>query len=158
MRILGIDPGSLITGYGVIEVVERKAQHIDNGIIRPARGAEYAERLAFIFAQLGDCIRRYQPSVCAIEEVFVAKNVRSALHLGQARGVALLCAAQAGLPIVEYSTRTIKQTVVGNGNATKAQIQFMTARLLGLPETATEDAADALAVAITHAHHGLSSP
>lgn len=151
-RILGIDPGSQITGFGVVEAHGNRLVHVDNGIIRPTKKA-YADRLAYIFDALTAQIAACAPVAVAIEAVFVGKNMRSALHLGQARGVALLCAAKAGLPVHEYATRDVKQAVVGYGNATKQQIQFMTAKLLGLPEPATEDAADALAVAITHARY-----
>lgn len=153
MRILGIDPGSVITGYGVVERVGNRLRHIDNGVIRPPAGAEYPARLAYIYDALRACVERFAPQALAIEEVFVAKNVRSALHLGQARGIALLVAAQGGLPIAEYSTRTVKQSVVGNGAATKEQVQYMVTKLLALPEPPTADAADALAVAITHIYH-----
>ncbi|MBI2345397.1 MAG: crossover junction endodeoxyribonuclease RuvC [Deltaproteobacteria bacterium] len=152
MRIFGIDPGSSITGYGVIDRDGRRLSHIDNGIIRPKVGSPYTARLGTIYDALVKLLRQFAPNTVAIEEVFVAKNVHSALHLGQARGVAILAATQAGCPVHEYPSRTVKQAIVGYGNATKEQIQVMTARLLGLPQTATTDAADALAVAITHAH------
>ncbi len=153
MRILGIDPGSHCTGYGLIDVEGRKLAHLDNGIIEPGKKLALGQRLAVIFEQLSQLVAQHRPTHVAIEEVFYAKNVQSMLSLGQARGIALLVAARAELTIHEYSTRLIKQTVVGHGNATKAQIQFMTAKHLGLPEVAWEDAADALAAAITHAQH-----
>lgn len=153
MRILGIDPGSLTTGYGIIESAGQRLTHIDNGIIRPKRTADNPDRLAYIYEGLVARIAEFRPTMVAIEEIFVAKNIRSALHLGQARGIALLAARQASLPIQAYSARTVKQSLVGNGNATKAQVQFMTAKFLQLSEPAAEDAADALAIAITHAHH-----
>lgn len=153
MKILGIDPGSRITGYGVIEAEGNRYRHLDNGIIRPKTTLASPQRLHEIYIGLCEMITLMQPHCLAIEEVFVAKNARSALVLGQARGIALLAAAQHALPIHEYATRTVKQCVVGNGNARKDQIQFMTQRLLALPEPACEDAADALALAICHAHH-----
>lgn len=152
MRIFGIDPGSTVTGYGIIAIEGNRLRHIDNGIIRPKSSAPYPDRLALIYESLVKLLHQFTPTTVAVEEVFVAKNVRSALHLGQARGVAILAATQAGLPIHEFSTRTVKQAIVGYGNATKEQIQMMTARLLHLPEQAAVDAADALAVAICCAH------
>ncbi len=148
--ILGIDPGSHTTGYGIISAEGSRLLHIDNGLIVPPARASMAERLVCIHHALVECIARYCPTVVAIEEIFFAKNAKSALVLGQARGVAILAAAQAALPVHEYATRQVKQCVVGNGNATKTQIQFMTRQLLKLPEIAAEDAADALAVALTH--------
>ncbi len=148
--VLGIDPGSRITGYGVIEAYGRKTAHIDNGIARPNPRLAHAARLNYIFDKLCQIIAQYSPTEIAIEEVFVSRNVLSALLLGQSRGIALLAAARANLPIYEYSTRLVKQSVVGYGNADKNQIQFMTSKLLKLPEPAAEDAADALAVALTH--------
>lgn len=152
-RILGIDPGSQTTGYGIIEASGQKLIHIDNGIIRTKTRDPHHIRLAYIFDQLQSRIAEFAPDLIAIEQVFVGKNVNSALILGQARGVALLCAARAELPIHEYTTRDVKQTIVGYGNADKSQIQFMTAKLLNLPQVAAEDAADALAVAITHSRY-----
>ncbi|MBI4237170.1 MAG: crossover junction endodeoxyribonuclease RuvC [Deltaproteobacteria bacterium] len=153
MRIIGIDPGSVITGYGVVERQGNRLRHIDNGVIRPRTVATYPARLAHIYDALRACVAQFSPDALAIEEVFVAKNVRSALHLGQARGIALLVAAQSNLTITEYSTRTVKQSVVGNGAATKEQVQYMVTKLLALPEPPSPDAADALAVAIAHAYH-----
>lgn len=155
MRILGFDPGSVCAGYGCIEHHRATNQwhHIDNGVIRPKTTLTHADRLAHIYDRLQQLLITLAPDLFVIEEVFVANNVKSALLLGQARGVALLAAVQAQMPIHEYSARVVKQSIVGNGNATKEQIQFMTARLLKLPEPAATDAADALAIALTHAHH-----
>lgn len=157
MRIFGIDPGSQVTGYGIIQANGTRLQHIDNGVIRPKAKLPYADRLAYIFEHLTKRMAEFRPNFVAIEEVFFSKNPRSALHLGQARGIALLIAAQANITIHEYSTRAVKQAITGYGNATKQQIQFMTAKMLKLPEPAAEDAADALAVAITHAQHARMS-
>ncbi|MBI2343483.1 MAG: crossover junction endodeoxyribonuclease RuvC [Deltaproteobacteria bacterium] len=151
MRILGIDPGSQITGYGIIEGYGSRCRHIDNGVIRPKTTATYSARLHHIYHQLLEVIATYQPNEVAIESLFYAKNPKSTLQLGQARGVAILAVTEAGLPLHEYSTRLVKQSVVGHGNATKAQVQYMTAKLLQLPAVAAEDAADALAVALLHA-------
>lgn len=156
MRIFGIDPGSTVTGYGVIDIAGAKTHHIDNGVVRPKAGRPYLERLHHIFVELERLLAQFRPSVVAIEQVFLAKNAHSALQLGQARGVALLAAARAGCLVHEYATRTVKQSIVGVGSATKQQIQFMISKQLALPEAPAEDAADALAIALTHAR--LQSP
>lgn len=156
MRILGIDPGSYRTGYGLIDVAGRQVRHVDNGVIAPGQRLKLPARLVYIFEQLGQIIATHRPSCAVVEEIFFAKNVQSMVSLGQARGVAILAAARAELQVHEYSPRLVKQTVVSYGNASKAQIQFMTAKFLSLSEVASEDAADALAVAITHAHHQLA--
>jgi len=150
-RILGIDPGSRITGWGVIDVVGSRATHVDHGRIRCERG-ELPDRLAQIFAELGEVIRRHTPDEAAIEEVFVNRNVASALILGQARGAAICALASAGLKIAEYAPAQVKSAVVGTGRAEKTQVQHMVKVLLGLREAAEADAADALAVALCHGH------
>lgn len=154
MRILGIDPGSRATGYGLVLCEGNRLQHIDNGVIRPPEKAELPARLLHIQQELAKVIARYAPECAAVEQVFVAHNVQSALKLGQARGVALLAAAQAGLEVAEYTPMQIKSAVVGYGRAAKGQVQQMVRALLNLPEIAQEDASDALAVAICHAHSG----
>lgn len=152
MRILGIDPGSRATGYGLIEKEGNRLIHIDNGVIRPPAKAELPERLLSIFSDLNTIISEYAPQYSAIEQVFMSKNAQSALKLGQARGAALLAMASAGLEIGEYSPMQVKSAVVGYGRAAKSQVQQMVKALLNLPEIAQEDASDALAVAICHAH------
>jgi len=152
MRILGIDPGSRATGYGLIEKEGNRLIHIDNGVIRPPANAELPERLLSIFSDLNAIISEYTPQYSAIEQVFMSKNAQSALKLGQARGAALLAMASAGLEIGEYSPMQVKSSVVGYGRAAKSQVQQMVKALLNLPEIAQEDASDALAVAICHAH------
>ena len=152
MRILGIDPGSRATGYGLIEKEGNRLIHIDNGVIRPPANAELPERLLSIFSNLNTIINEYSPQYSAIEQVFMSKNAQSALKLGQARGAALLAMAGAGLEIGEYSPMQVKSAVVGYGRAAKSQVQQMVKALLNLPEIAQEDASDALAVAICHAH------
>jgi crossover junction endodeoxyribonuclease RuvC len=152
MVILGIDPGTQTTGYGIIRREGRSLVHIDNGVISPKKGLPLAERLAHIFSSLKIIIHEHGPQAAAVEEVFVAENARSALILGHARGVALLALSQAGLAIHEYSTREIKKAVVGYGNAEKNQVAQMVKRLLNLPEVAASDASDALAAAICHAN------
>lgn len=155
MRVLGIDPGSNVTGFGVVEKSGASLGHIDNGCCR-VRSASFSGRLQEIFAALSDVLKKYRPEAVAVEKVFFAKNPMSALKLGESRGVAILAAAQFSLPVFEYSTREVKQAVTGYGQATKEQIQQMVRRLLNLREPAAEDASDALAVAICHLHsHAL---
>lgn len=157
MRILGIDPGSRATGYGLIDQDGNRLHHVDNGVIRPPEKADLAQRLLHIHHELQAVITRYTPDCSAIEQVFMANNAQSALKLGQARGVAMLAAAGAELTVAEYSPLQIKSAVVGYGRASKGQVQQMIKALLKLPEIAQEDASDALAVAICHAHTGALS-
>lgn len=154
MRVLGIDCGTEYTGFGVVEL-----QHNDElaclicGAVRLSPRDSLPHRLAIIFKQLGELIEQFQPDDVAIEDVFYAVNAKSALKLGQVRGVAMLAASTAGLPVAEYSPLSIKSAVVGYGRAEKGQVQHMVARLLRLdqlPQPA--DAADALAIAICHLH------
>jgi len=152
MKILGIDPGSKATGYGFIEQCGNRLIHIDNGAIFTRSQEALAARLQRIYQSLCELIERYQPDAVAVEQVFMARNPASALKLGHARGVALLAGINAGLPVAEYSALQVKSAVVGYGKAGKNQVQHMTRTLLNLPEIAQEDAADALAVAICHAH------
>lgn len=149
MRVLGIDPGSQVTGYGIVEQVGSVVRHVDNGCYH-VRSRGFAERLGEIFLALQKVLGQFLPDAVAVEKVFLSKNVGSALKLGESRGVALLAAALASRPVFEYSTREVKQAVTGYGQATKEQIQKMVQRLLKLPEVAPEDASDALAVAICH--------
>jgi len=152
MQILGIDPGSKVTGYGFIEQQGNRLIHLDNGAIFTRSNDALAERLQLIYLELCQLIERYRPDAVAVEQVFMARNPASALKLGHARGVALLAGINAGLPVAEYSALQVKSAVVGYGRAGKSQVQQMTRTLLNLPEIAQEDAADALAVAICHAH------
>lgn len=151
IRILGIDPGSRITGYGVIDVHGARSRHVASGSIATPHG-EMPERLKHIFDAVTAVIHAHQPAEMAIERVFVNRNADSALKLGQARGVALVAAAICGLGIHEFSAREVKQAVVGRGGADKAQIQHMVRVLLGLATTPAPDAADALAIALCHGH------
>lgn len=151
MIILGIDPGSRITGYGVIARKQGKLVYLGSGCIR-LKSDVLAERLAQIYAGVSEVIREFSPSQFAIEQVFMAKNPDSALKLGQARGAAIVAATQCAMPVAEYSARQIKQAVVGKGSAEKTQVQHMVKHLLKLPGTPQADAADALAVALCHAH------
>ena len=154
MRILGVDPGSTATGYGVVEFAGGRLSHVAHGILRPGRGEALASRLAKIHAGLLGVAAEHAPELAVVECVFVASNPRSALVLGQARGAALAALASAGLEVAELSAREVKKAVTGTGAAGKAQVQAMVMRLLDLPEPPPTDAADALAVAICHAHAG----
>lgn len=155
MRILGIDPGSRITGYGVVEHHSGRLRHIAHGTIVTGEG-DLAQRLRRIHDGLAAVIADTAPAAVAVEDIYVASNARSALKLGQARGVALLAGVLAGLPVFEYTAMQVKSAVVGYGRADKAQVQQMVKTLLALPAAAVTDASDALAVAICHGHsHGL---
>jgi len=158
MRILGIDPGSRITGYGVIRKEGNRLVHLDNGAIFTDSATDFPGRLLQIFTGISDIISHYSPDVVAIEDIFFANNVQSALKLGQARGAAIVAGVNSGLPVNEYTALQVKQAVVGHGRAAKEQVQQMVKVLLGLPEIAQADASDALAVAICHANSaGLKS-
>ena len=152
MRILGIDPGSRITGYGIIESQGNRLRHIDNGIIATNPTAPLATRLQTIYEGVARVIAEFAPEAMAIEQVFLAKNPQAALVLGHARGTAMVAAVNSGLAVHEYSALQVKSAVVGYGRAGKPQVQQMVKALLNLPEIAQEDAADALGVAICHAH------
>jgi crossover junction endodeoxyribonuclease RuvC len=154
MRVLGIDPGSQTTGWGVIEGNGRQYRMVDFGFVRASSGLRFSTRLLKMCNGIEEVIARHSPDACAIEDAFLATNAKVTLKLGQVRGVMLLVAERAALEIHEYSPRLIKQTVVGYGNAEKQQVQEMVRLLLSLksiPEP--HDAADALAVAICHFHH-----
>lgn len=148
--ILGIDPGSRITGYGLIESNGMRHKYIASGRVITI-GKEYTKRLEQIFTGISEIVRNYQPQEMAIEEVFVNQNVNAALKLGQARGVAIVACSSQKLPIAEYTARRVKQIVVGYGGAEKTQVQKMVKYLLNLSGNPAIDAADALAVAICHA-------
>lgn len=153
MKLLGLDPGLRKTGWGLIDVEANRLRHIANGAVASRPGHGLAERLREIYEALLKVIDEYTPDAAAVEETFVARNAGSALRLGQARGVVLLAPAIRGLPVSEYAPNLIKKTVVGAGHAGKAQIRMMVGRLLPGCSIESEDAADALAVAICHAHH-----
>ncbi len=150
-RILGIDPGSRKTGYGLIDVQRNKAIYVASGVIRIPEGP-LPERLKLIFDAVSQIAQQYRPEQMAIENVFMSKSAGSALKLGQARGAAIVAAANADLPVAEYEARKVKQAVVGTGAADKLQVQHMVKVLLKLPAVPQEDAADALAVALCHMH------
>lgn len=156
MRVIGLDPGSRITGFGVIETRGTSFRHIDSGHFRlPER--ELAYRLRIIFESLSQVIERTRPEIMAVEKVFMANNAQSALILGQARGAALVAAANHGLEIVEYSPLEVKQATVGRGRADKQQVQHMVRVLLGLTQPPPQDTADALACAICHINTALGT-
>lgn len=153
---IGIDPGSRITGYGLVERRGRDIAFVGSGIIRAGASGPIAPRLLTIKRELDGIIERYHPAALAVEDIFMAKNPKSALALGEARGVVLLAAAEASVPIFEYSPREVKQSVVGAGAAHKSQVAAMVCRLMRLDhDPETEDETDALAVAFCHAARSL---
>ena len=151
MIILGIDPGSRVTGFGVINAVGHQLDCIGSGCVRLGEGP-MPERLDKLFSSITELIEQYCPQQFAIEQAFMGRNADSALKLGQARGVAIVAAVRQQLEVAEYAPRTVKQAVVGKGSAAKEQVQIMVRQLLKLPGTPQADAADALAIAICHAH------
>lgn len=150
-RILGIDPGSRLTGFGVIDFVGDNATYVGSGTIKSMDGA-FADRLRQIFESVGEIVSEFRPDVMAIESVFMHKNAGSALKLGHARAAAICATFERGLEVHEYAPREIKQAVVGTGAATKEQVQHMIVSLLSLAGVPAPDAADALATALCHAH------
>ena len=160
MRVLGIDPGSETTGWGVVEGGARRYRLVEFGTVKARARERFAARLLKISLGVESLIEKFRPDVCAVEEAFFAVNAKTALKLGQVRGVVLLAAERAGVEIAEYAPRLVKQTVVGYGAAEKRQVQEMVRVLLRLRAAPTPyDSSDALAVAITHMHHaGLPRP
>jgi crossover junction endodeoxyribonuclease RuvC len=156
MRVLGLDPGLRHTGWGVIDVAGNRLSHVADGVVHAPTDLPLAERLVVLFRQLTEVIERFHPDEAAVEESFVNKNAASTLKLGVARGVVLLVPAERGVPVAEYSANLIKKSVVGAGHAEKAQVQMMVRRLLPGCAIVEADAADALAVAICHAHHAAT--
>ena len=155
VRILGIDPGLRVTGFGVIDKAGAALSYVTSGCIRTKDAESTPERLRTILDGLAEIIRTHGPAQVVVEEVFVNVNPQSTLLLGQARGTAICASVLAGLPVAEYTAMQVKQAVVGNGHAEKEQVQEMVKRLLRLPGAPSQDAADALACAICHAHGGL---
>lgn len=156
MRLVGIDPGLRTTGWGVIEAVGNRLVHVANGRVTSDAAATMAERLVQLHDGLIAVLEKWRPEEAAVEETFVNTNPASTLKLGQARGIALLVPARLGLPVAEYAANAVKKAVVGAGHADKNQIQTMVKRLMPGVEFAGPDAADALAIAICHAHHSAS--
>lgn len=148
--IIGIDPGSRITGYGVVRALRQRTEYLTCGCIRLDTDGSFDERLVQLYDELSAIIAEYGPAEAAIEKVFMNRNVDSALKLGHARGVAMVAARRAGVAVSEYSATQIKQSVVGRGHADKAQVQHMVKFLLGLSQAPSADAADALAAALCH--------
>ncbi len=157
MRILGIDPGLRSMGWGVVEVDGPRMRHIANGQCKTATGGILADRLLSLHAQLTDIVLTWQPDTAAVEQTFVNKDAVATLKLGQARGIALLVPAQAGLSVGEYAPNAVKKAVVGVGHADKAQVLHMVRLQLPGVKVAGPDATDALAIAICHAHHAQSA-
>lgn len=154
MRILGIDPGTGILGFGVIDVTKGKAQLVDGGVIRTPVKEDDAVRLVTIFEELTDIIAATKPTIMSVERLFFSRNVTTAMTVSQARGVVLLCGKQAGLEIVEYTPMQIKMAITGYGKADKKQMQEMVRVILGLETVPKpDDAADAIAAALTHAQN-----
>ena len=154
VRILGIDPGLRVTGFGVLDRTGQTLRYVGSGVVRTA-GVALPQRLKVILDSLGEVIAEHAPDQVAVEKVFVNVNPESTLLLGQARGAAICAAVARGLPVAEYTALQVKQAVVGNGHAAKDQVQDMVRRLLALPGDPAADAADALACAICHAHGGM---
>tara|TARA_R110000787_G_scaffold63679_1_gene143234 strand:- start:27692 stop:28216 length:525 start_codon:yes stop_codon:yes gene_type:complete len=153
VRLIGFDPGLQITGWGVIEAVGNRLSYVADGVVKTSPDATLADRLVQLHAGLREIIAEYTPEEAAVEETFVNKNPVSTLKLGQARGIVLLVPALAGLHVAEYLPNLVKKTVVGAGHASKEQVQMMVKTLLPGAKVTGADAADALAVAICHAHH-----
>ncbi len=151
LRILGIDPGSRLTGFGVLDFDSDRATYVASGTVQSTDG-EFADRLKWIFESVSEIVSQYQPDVVAIESVFVHRNAGSALKLGHARSAAICATFKSDVEVFEYAPREIKQAVVGNGSATKDQVQHMVVSLLGLDGEPSTDAADALATALCHGH------
>lgn len=153
MRLLGLDPGLRVTGWGVIEVAGNRLRPVADGVVRSDQSLSLAERLVQLHQGLLDVLRSFEPAEAAVEETFVNRNPASTLKLGQARGVVLLAPASIGIPVREYAPTLVKQAVVGTGRAAKDQVGMMVRTLLPGCLVTSPDAADALAVAICHAHH-----
>jgi crossover junction endodeoxyribonuclease RuvC len=155
MRVLGIDPGSRVTGFGVVQVLRNgRIVYVASGCVRVPPG-NFSDKLKTVYDGIAEIIKTYQPTVLAVEKVFMARNADSALKLGQARGAAILAGANQALEVAEYTALQIKRAAVGKGHAGKQQVQHMVKALLGLSAAPPADAADALACAICHAHHAV---
>ena len=150
MRVFGIDPGSLTTGYGVVEKHGAGLVHVDNGLIRPKRDISFSERLKHIYTEIDRLLGEFKPDVVALEEAFFGKDARAAMKLGHVRGIAMLAAVSRSIKVAEYLPVHVKKAVTGFGHADKPQVQKVVRAILKLPEVAAEDASDALALAICH--------
>ena len=157
MRVLGIDPGTIVTGYGVVDDIKGKLSHVAHGTIEGKRKDSFPVKLKLIFDGLSKVIEEYKPDYIALEEVFYGKSVKSAIKVGEARGIAILCAASADIPMAEYAPTVVKRAVVGVGSAQKGQVSEMVKVILALSEVPEKyDASDALAIAICHCHRSKS--
>ncbi len=156
VRIIGIDPGLRKCGWGIVETAGNRLHYVAAGVIAPPTKGALADRLVFLYEGIRDLVDKHSPHEAAVEETFVNAGARSALQLGQARGVALMTPAALGLPVGEYAANLVKKAVVGTGHADKKQIQLMVRTLLPAADFSGADAADALAIAICHAHHRTS--
>lgn len=152
MRVIGIDPGTTVTGWGVVEFTGTTLRHVAHGCIRTTSQAALPQRLGTIFSEITHVIATHRPDEAAVEEIFVSVNVQSALKLGHARGVAIAAASHRALPLHEYNALAVKKAVVGYGRAEKRQMQEMVRILLGMEKNPPQDAADALGVAVCHIH------
>lgn len=152
MIILGIDPGSQKTGYGLIKRTNNKMVHVENGTIYLEIKKSFSDRLVLLYQEIQNIVRVFKPQVIVIENIFYHKNAKSIQKLGEVRGVAMLSGAISGLAVFEYTPLEVKKAVTGHGNASKAQVQYMIQKLLGLKDMAEENASDALGVAICHSH------
>ena len=157
VRIIGIDPGLRRCGWGVIESLGNRLQFVACGTVTPPTEGELAQRLSVLFTELCDLLERFAPDEAAVEETFVNSGPRSALILGQARGVALMTPAFKGIPVAEYATNLVKKSIVGTGHAEKEQVALMVKTLLPTATVKGADASDALAIAICHAHHRVAA-
>jgi crossover junction endodeoxyribonuclease RuvC len=157
MRVLGIDPGTMVTGYGVVDDINGRLSHVTHGTIEGERKDSFPDRLKLIFDGLNKVIEEYKPDYIALEEVFYGKNVKSAIKVGEARGIAILCAALADIPMAEYAPTVVKKAVVGVGSAKKGQVGEMVKVILALSDVPKKyDTSDALAIAICHCHRSKS--
>ena len=152
-RVIGVDPGTYATGFGLLERRGSRVRLIESGVIRASRTAPIEKRLRTIHEGLVDVFRRTDPTVAVIEQAFFGKSVRDALRIGEGRGVAILAAGACGLPVAEYAPAQVKKAATGNGRAKKSQVQEMVRRILGMDRAPPPDAADALALALCHCHH-----
>ena len=152
MRVIGIDPGSRVCGYGVIESLGGEIKHLTSGAIKPGNRLTLNQRLAIIHEALMKLIGDYSPEAMSVEDIFFAKNAKSAIKLGEARGIALLAASSSGIPVFEYPPTRVKLALTGRGRANKTEVRKMLSLILGVSEFETEDASDAVAIALCHIH------
>ena len=151
MIILGIDPGLRVTGFGILSTKNDKTEVIDYGVIEPNNKETLSKRLYTIYTDIEELIKVFSPNILAIEDIFYGRNIKSAFYLGQARGIAMMCAAKHNMPVFEYSAKKVKQAITGNGNADKTQLQYMIKQIFNLKHLPTPlDASDAIGIALCH--------